>query len=298
MRSGPPDLLQEHRRGLRAPVTTAPPGMSHFGARKREKPARAEGSLGSGSPTTFWSGQGDGASRNKSPERCSQLEQDAAHHQTLGYCFHHGISTERERKGTPRPENPTPPPPPPRRAEPLEHEAAPPRCHGRPGDATSHDRAPHRSSSSPPRPARSSEDTNTTPRGGNDGAYSKRHGGRHRPNHLQPEKLGRRRRTALDLRSAADLRSAPGHHDPTYEGRKPKLQGTPVPHLCQSQPANAGGKASDRAVADGSSRSTVARARGWGARRRQTPRKVNYSHFHTTCHLGSSIYDDYFLEVG
>jgi hypothetical protein len=129
----------------------------------------------------------------------------------------------------------------PRHAEPPKHEAAPPRRHGQPGDATSHDRAPNRSSSSPPRLARSSEDTNTTPQGGNDGAYSRGCGGRHHPDHLQPEEPGWRRRTALDLRSTADLRSAPGHPGPTYESRKPKLLGTLAPHLRQSQLATSAG---------------------------------------------------------
>jgi hypothetical protein len=155
-------------------------------------------------------------------------------------------SAQRERKGTPRPENPTP-----RRAEPPEHSG---------------------SSSSPPRPAkRCHEPRQSAPpklllaatAGQELGGHQHRTTGRERrrlfqetrrptpPDHLQPEEHGRRRRTALDLRSAADLRSAPGHHGPTYEGRKPKLQGTPAPHLRQSQPANASGRASDRAVADG-----------------------------------------------
>jgi hypothetical protein len=33
----------------------------------------------------------------------------------------------------------------------------------------------------------------------------------------------------------------PGHHGPTYESRKPKLLGTPAPHLRQSQPATPAG---------------------------------------------------------
>jgi hypothetical protein len=100
------NAIRSSRSSPRTP--TRPPSSGHhrttgdepLGARKREKPARAEGSLGSGSPTTIWSGRGDRASRSKSPERCSQLEQDAVHHQTQGYCFHHGISTEREEGNT------------------------------------------------------------------------------------------------------------------------------------------------------------------------------------------------------
>jgi hypothetical protein len=36
MRSGPPSLLQENRRGRRAPATAAPPGSKPLGARRRE----------------------------------------------------------------------------------------------------------------------------------------------------------------------------------------------------------------------------------------------------------------------
>jgi hypothetical protein len=60
------------------------------------------------------------------------------------------------------------------------------------------------------------EDTNTTRQGGNDDSYSETR----RPTPPRPSPAGgawTEEKAALDLRSAADLRSAPGHNGPTYE---------------------------------------------------------------------------------